>query len=832
MSNEDTQSTPATGKATSNNDEIIDLHEEIDEVTALSRMFWNGNFPQAQGIIAKRLATASIPIQLMQFSTLSELLEKNPEDKKNVAMYAKNTTFVYHLPGNERKLRVIHTVEDITKDGTTMSNNNLVALSGEFEEEIQFPNIHQLKLEDFKSEQFKTPSQEEYIKAIVSMYENGGENNATAFKFNKSSLNEVVELARVQAIPPYLVYDALEDGIDSIRLYERIHHVIDETPNINGAKHFRRLLAFLQVGLVTPTSKNNICLPPEQIWTKAPKEALLWRRNKLKMYKLLEALVQQESTETRDDEAKPAPKEATMAEQVETRTSDESMVPLSSSKTIIKAAKKAGLLKNVTEESDRKRPRSPPPPMAPATPEATPSSPDTPDKHHYKETATNRAAARAPTFVAGTAAAPEMARATMDNTLQFNEGTFIQLLKLIRLNDAGSGAEAVSAPAGKFETLGLPESAFKNLLTLCGLTLDLRKEIPEMWMRLGETGLNKADKNNIIRHALQNNTMYKNCKVPLIQPIFTMIRDRTFEGEYTVSSLTAAVKGLSPFIVPFLTQSQIDESNKLNENIALATSIKPQDIAGNRMSCTLPQSYDHMIKQLKRFTNLVYALFGESSPLVQALEVVINELEDQTEVAIAKISKENIASILWIIMLQSRHFAAGQMIPADPYIASFQVLINNLEMKNIHNISHGEVPPELYTPKIAAPSIKRNRNEQEDQQQQNEEQRRKRLATEKNKVETWMERPEIYNPKVKSDMATIKSMKPRPTITKLCKAAGTSSLALFPNHPKVCIRSQIWGACEKDCPHQHILLPDAEIDHVRDQLKKVVNNPALLRNKV
>ena len=830
MSDEDTKPTPTAGKAISN--QVIELDDDNEQSTALNRMLWDGNFPSPDGIIARRLAKQSIPLQHMQFAALAEILQNHPDDFKNLQLYAKNATIMYHLPGNARKVRVLHTIATsdalAQEDESDDSNKYLVALAGEYIEDMLFPTIHQFQIDEFRGQLYKQPSREEYIKAVVSINDNETNDNKIAFKFNKSSLADQELSSQIQAVPPYLVYDAIEDGMDSIVLFERIHHVLEETPNINGAKYLQNLLQFLQLGLVAPTSKQNIALPPEHNLTRPTKDMLMWRR------KMLTSYTQQVASEsTKAIEATPPVSTGNSSKAGDETSSKEHEKQMSTTTQILSAASKAGMydppLSPATKARARKRSPSPPN-LTPATPDSTASSPEAAPVRKKGKVMNSANAAAAPTFQTRTTEPVETAVASdVNNTLQFNEGTFIQLLKLIRLNDAGAGASAISAPAGKFETLGLPESTFNNLLILCGLTPDLRKDIPELWMRMGEAGLNKADKNNIIRHALQNNLLFKNSKVPLIQPIFTMIRDRAFAGEYAVSSLTAAVKGLSPFIVPFLTQAQIDEANKNEEDLERATSIKPQDVAGNRMVCTLPPSFDHMVRQIKRFANLVHALFGDTSPMVAALEAVVNELEDQTEIAIAKVSKENIASILWIIMLQARHFAAGQMVHDDLYIPSFQVLLNNLEMKNVHGISHGEVPPELYTPKPVAPPTKRPRAEAQLPQQ--DEQRKKRVALENDKVAQWKERPEYYNQKLKADMATIKAMVPRPSITKLCRAAGTSPAALFPSNKKVCIRSQIWGACEHSCPHQHIVMGDAEIDHARDQLKKVVNNPSLL-NKV
>ena len=302
-----------------------------------------------------------------------------------------------------------------------------------------------------------------------------------------------------------------------------------------------------------------------------------------------------------------------------------------------------------------------------------------------------------------------------------------------------------------------------------------------------------------------------------------MIRERNFSGDQSISSLVSAVKGLSPFAVPQFTQQQIDIHNEYALDLENATLKSREDVAANKLQCSLLLSFDQLIKQLKQFANLIYAIFGTYSPLLIAVQEVISELEEFNDTAISKVTRESIASILWIIMMQSRQFAAGQMAPSEPQIPAFQNMIQNLQMR--HPVQHGDVPMELFVPPPPPRAPKRPNDETKRQEQ---EPAWKKPKQDKPARPPLVQRPEIYNQKMKKAMAQFQQMRPRPSVMQLCRAVNTTATALFPGHPNVCVRGQLWGACDQGCKHQHIALPDNIIDSALDTLNKVIQNPTLL----
>lgn len=94
---------------------------------------------------------------------------------------------------------------------------------------------------------------------------------------------------------------------------------------------------------------------------------------------------------------------------------------------------------------------------------------------------------------------------------------------------------------------------------------------------------------------------------------------------------------------------------------------------------------------------------------------------------------------------------------------------------------------------------------------------------------TLLKRGDIDHPKMKAAMKALRAIKPRPTVGKLCSAAGCFGNQLFPDYKGICIRAQLWGECDSNCKHEHILLPDSIIDGTISKLRKVIDNPKLLQ---
>ena len=94
--------------------------------------------------------------------------------------------------------------------------------------------------------------------------------------------------------------------------------------------------------------------------------------------------------------------------------------------------------------------------------------------------------------------------------------------------------------------------------------------------------------------------------------------------------------------------------------------------------------------RLKRYTNLVYVIFPETCPLFKMLREVILALKDLSPEARKCTTMATKGYILWIVLLQSRQFALGEV----NILCEFTTMKGNLQAKRA-TIHHSEMPLEL-----------------------------------------------------------------------------------------------------------------------------------------
>ena len=100
---------------------------------------------------------------------------------------------------------------------------------------------------------------------------------------------------------------------------------------------------------------------------------------------------------------------------------------------------------------------------------------------------------------------------------------------------------------------------------------------------------------------------------------------------------------------------------------------------------------------LKRYANLIFALFTSQSPLFKELHLVIKALKAFSYNARKNLPHTIRATILWIILIQSRQFAKGQMDPddRDQRLGEFINLKHHLVAKSCAGLSHADLPDQL-----------------------------------------------------------------------------------------------------------------------------------------
>ena len=751
------------------------------------RYHWDGILPRPTGFVSKLLSQVSHVEQQKQAEFLTEHLREDQPDLYMLQNIPFNIPVIAHMPGNSRAIRVLHGMGHGHGYGgleITDIENCALFLQGEYIKGVSRPQSLALQETEVSiPSEYNIPTDAEYRK----------EASQTLAKFKphfftwsrlKTSFNSI----KVHPIPTYLVYDGFDKDLDIFVLHERIEHEMATNPDNKCPNTFLLALDFLKAGLVSPTMKMDITLPLDALFRHPCAVRDRWVSNRLRTLYETDGYLQV---------------------------------------TPPKAKKKPVPPRTTTPPPAQAPSQATPPSTNPRVPAATPATAGSPDSTTTPPAASARIPTPPPSLrtfdPADIRQVLDSSIASSSKTVEMTESSLLQMLKIFHGGNARKDASSSKEDKDLKKTLGMPQSGYDALLVMCGLAKSMESAIPKMWRELGETGAKKSDMNKAIRKALNHNTFYKCSKVPCIEAITKMIRDRDFEGDVGLSSLTSAVKGLSPFLVPYLTEAQIDDHNSLMEGFNLASSTTPKDFMGTKLKCTCPSTYTGMCKQLKRYANLLHAVFGEFCPLFEAMQTLIEEFDRYNDTSESRVSKETIASVLWIIMLQSRHFAAGQMTGDTPFLPVFNQLLLDVNMER--PIKHGQVPSSLFEVHSV---LGKNKNPPTGTQNIFIPDPKKGRFDPNSNGMVIVERPEIYHPAMKSAMAKFKALKPRPTVLKLCKACGTQSNRLFPNSPDVCVRGQLWGACERTCKYAHRTLPDTEIAEAIRQLQKVIDNPSLL----
>jgi hypothetical protein len=376
------------------------------------------------------------------------------------------------------------------------------------------------------------------------------------------------------------------------------------------------------------------------------------------------------------------------------------------------------------------------------------------------------------------------------------------------------------------QTLGMGKFSYNLLLDLCGLAPSTAEDIIPLWQHLAEKNLSKSDKLTFVRRSIEERVKWSEAKVLPLTAILTMVVNRSWEGETTLSSLTSAAKGLTPFAVPCLSESEVTSQNDMAEALESASSTTVKDHSTLKLVASAPTTFDGLVKRVKRFGNLLFAIFGDTSALFMQLEDMITALDAYGEHARKSMSHQTIASILWITHIQSRHYAAGAMKGDKALKAEFTNMMNAIVTKA--PIIHMDTPPKLYD--NDKKSNKRTDPSQDTPEPANPyKPDRKKQRPDDNRDRFQLVERNVIHPKMKAAMAPILNMNRVPNMGKLCRAARINAGDLFPQHKDLCIRSQVLGTCFSSCGHKHRKLEDNEVEKALKLLEPITSNPSILK---
>ena len=312
---------------------------------------------------------------------------------------------------------------------------------------------------------------------------------------------------------------------------------------------------------------------------------------------------------------------------------------------------------------------------------------------------------------------------------------------------------------------------------------------------------------------------YEDADVPITAPLLKKILKRNWigkDGNVSRPSLAHAMEGLSPFLMLDLSEDQVAAINDEADLLTHASLVSVKDLRHYRqkMKVCVPTTADEFLLLLKRYANLLFALFTSSCPLFKCIKEIISALQAYSREARKRMSMHTRGSILWIILLQSRQFGLGEV----NILFEFSSMHSDLRSKKA-TIHHSEMPAELIL----------NSTDDEDTSPQltgglgpSTTKRGKGLGGDDadNLKRQRKSNPNNWNPKLKAVLeAPLKKAK-FPTFTKIMNWLKKDAYHIYPRGSEICVPNAIFGRCfhGEKCHKKHVVAPE---DKVQDILKLV-----------
>ncbi len=241
---------------------------------------------------------------------------------------------------------------------------------------------------------------------------------------------------------------------------------------------------------------------------------------------------------------------------------------------------------------------------------------------------------------------------------------FVEQLKAAK-EPAGATSDGTTADDPDkllFDKYGLRGEDLTIYLQQCGLADGQEEELPAWKARMAAKNLSEDGKHRIAV-AMLDQLRYEDHPVKPHPAILKMIMKGKFTGDGSLTAI-AAMTGLTPYMLVELTDLEVTEAQEYYSALSQATATTPADIKKQSKVAKIPGSFHELADTLKRFANLLLAIFGPLCPfLCQVTSLISDMMKMDTSTKIA-MDKKTIASIMWIVFKQSRRFTNGAITAA------------------------------------------------------------------------------------------------------------------------------------------------------------------------
>ena len=358
-----------------------------------------------------------------------------------------------------------------------------------------------------------------------------------------------------------------------------------------------------------------------------------------------------------------------------------------------------------------------------------------------------------------------------------------------------------------------------STMIMCGKEAHSHHSVLPQWFQdCAEKGMTDSYRLRIIRKHIMLNYKYDDAEIPITATMLKNINKRNWlgkDGNIKRPSLLNASEGLSPFVVLDLDEDEVAKINDTEDALTRASTVTMQDIASLKKKLTpkIPATAEDFMLLLKRYANLLFALFSADCPFYKCVVKIIDALKEFSRVARETMSPMTRASILWIILLQSRTFALGE----DTILAEFTAMHANLASKQ-SNIYHAEVPQALLntTPPVP-PKRKLKNTEQED----------------KTDVKKPRQNMNNWHPTLKAKLAGPMAKAGNPSFTSIMQYVDRDPNDVISDRSSWCTPNAFFGRCffGEKCKRQHKIVTDTQAERIITMMDKFIKTPEDLKTK-
>ena len=395
---------------------------------------------------------------------------------------------------------------------------------------------------------------------------------------------------------------------------------------------------------------------------------------------------------------------------------------------------------------------------------------------------------------------------------------------------------AAAAPTDSTADFKVSAAEKVRMKTMCGIDQAAGDEAYPKWFRdIFAKNLDEKDRIIIIASAIEKSVMFEDAEVPLYTALLKMIlkRDWTASDVGKRAALMHAAKGLTAFAMMDLSEEDIATMAQDHDDLAGASAVTVADFRANRakLKPQTPRDAEGFLLMLKRYTNLIFALFSADCPLYQEMYGIVKALRSYSPAARANISHEAKTAILWIILLQSRRFSQGKMEGATGRLGEFTNMVNHIRSKSCATISHIEVPSELLVEtKTTKPKLKRGAAPESS----DDDTRGAKTPDKKRKQDNPNRIVQPYSSTLKDILSKPLEQAGTPGLRKICEYCNISLAQLLPElGPKDCKQFLTMGTCMMGtrCRFHHREANKAQITAIKTKLKRFIDDPLGLPGK-